>query len=98
MATTPISRSVAAKPYNVKRCSLAAEVQVPGNPCQLRGTNAHEVTFMEVRAQTFGNCCRHCHLEPHLILPCSYTRGTISEKERCTPRVWCYRGWRKQIS
>lgn len=101
MATPPISRSVAAKPHNVKRCSLAAEVQDPGNPCQLRGTNAHEVAFMEARVQIFGNCGRHCHLEPHLTLPCSYTRcasGTISEKVRCTPCVWCNGGWRKHDS
>lgn len=68
----PISRSVAAKPHNVKRCSLAAEVQDPGNPCQLRGTNAHEVAFVAAWAQVFGNCGRHCHFEPHLTLPCPY--------------------------
>lgn len=64
MATPPISRSVAAKPHNVKRCSLAAEAKDPGNPCQLRGTIAHEVASMEARVQNLGNCCRHCHLEP----------------------------------
>lgn len=82
MATPPISRSVAAKPHNVKRCSLAAEVQDPGNPCQLRGTNAHEVSFMETRVQIFGNCGRHCHLEPHLTLPCSYTRCASRHHQR----------------
>lgn len=62
----PISRSVVAKPHNVKRCSLAAEIQDPGNPCQLRGTIAQEAAFVEARAQIFGNRSRHCHLEPHL--------------------------------
>lgn len=88
VATTPISRSVAAKPHNVKRCSLAAEVQVPENPCQLRGTNAHEVTYIEIRAQIFGNCGRHCHLEPHLILPCSYTQESPSARRSAVHRVF----------
>lgn len=63
-----ISRSVVAKPHNVKRCSLAAEVQDPqdpGNPCQLRGTIAHEVDFVEARAQISGTRSRPCHIQTH---------------------------------
>lgn len=89
---TPISRSVAAKPHNVKSCSLAAEVQDPRNPCQFRGSNGHEVTFMATRAQVVGNCGRHCHLEPHLtlrVLAEDALHDTISKQLRSTPYVWC---------
>lgn len=54
---------------------------------------------MEARAQIFGNCGRHCHSN-HTRFCRARTqnalRGTISEKERCTPCVWFYGGWRKQ--
>lgn len=91
-----VSRSVVAKPHNVKRCSLAAEVQDPGNPCQLRGTIAHEVALVEARAQISGNRSRHCHAQTHLTLP-SWCRGCSSRHNQRAAAlcVWCKRGWRE---